>query len=85
MFDHQGHTVVHAIHYLTFGIFEHLNITAKTYMDQRVKYTECILTGPALNKYRSILLVCNEAENTYARYHCMLGVEMDVSMEVFGT
>ena len=36
---------------LMVGIFEHLNITAKNDVDQRVKYTERILPGPATKKY----------------------------------
>ena len=49
--------MVSAMHDLTVGIFEHLNIMAKTDVDQRVKYTEHILTGPTLKKYHAILLV----------------------------
>ena len=56
-FDHEGTTMVSAMHDLTVGIFEHLNIMAKTDVDQRVKYTEHILTGPNLKKYHAILLV----------------------------
>ena len=30
---------------------EHMDITAKLYLDIMIKYTEKILTQPALNKY----------------------------------
>ena len=42
--------MVNAMRDLIVGIFEHLDITSKTYIDTRVKYKECILEGPALKK-----------------------------------
>ena len=45
---------------LTVGIFEHLNITDKTNMDQRVKYADRILIETVLNKYHVILSGCKE-------------------------
>ena len=69
---------------LTVGIFEHLIILAKTDVDQRVKYTENILTGPALKKYRDILLVCKDRAKNYTGDHWMLEESKYVSMEDFG-
>ena len=57
--------MVNAMCDLTVGIFEHLHIMSKTGVDKRVKYTDHILKGASLNKYRAILLVCKEMKNIF--------------------
>ena len=70
---------------LTVGVVEHMNITSKTDMDQRVNTTERIPTGTVLKKYREILLVCKEAMKNYVGDQFMLGEARDVSVEYFWT
>ena len=68
---------------LMVGVFEHLNITSKSDVAQRVKYTELTRTGPALKKYCEIFLVCKETTNNYAGYQWTLEEARGVSMEDF--
>ena len=75
--------MANAMHYLMVGIFEHLKITAKTDVDQRSKYKECILKGPALTKYQVIFLVCKETVKTYAKYQWTLREAKDSSVGNF--
>ena len=49
--------MVNAICDLTVGIFEHLNILAKTDVDKGLKYTYNVLEVPSLKKYRARFLV----------------------------
>ena len=49
---------------LTVGIFEHLDITAKTDVDKSVKYIYLILSGPVLKNNHEILLICKDTGNT---------------------
>ena len=55
-FDHEGPVVVSVMQDLTIGVFELLEINFSMDVDQRVAYTEHILRGAELNKYKSILL-----------------------------
>ena len=57
MFYYEGPSVVNTMRDLTVGIFKHMNITAKTDIDKRVKNTERVLTRPLSKKYHDILLV----------------------------
>ena len=52
----------------------------KTVFDNRVKYTEHILEGPALKKCCAILLVCKETTKSYDRDHWMVGEVKEFSM-----
>ena len=42
-FNHEGPTVTSAMHDLTVGVFEHLNITSPMDVDKRLAYTQRIL------------------------------------------
>ena len=70
---------------LILGIFEQLYITANNYVDNSAKYKYCILAGPALQKYRKILLVCKDTVKSYDGYKWTLGEANDFSMEDFWT
>ena len=83
MFGHEGCTMVCAMCDQKVGIFEHLEIMAKTYVDQRVKYIQHILTGTALKKYCDILLMCKNMTLTNSEYQCTLGEAKDVKIELF--
>ena len=56
MFDHEGPAVVSAMHDLTVGVFDHLDITSSTNVDRKVAYTQRILRVAALKKYRAVLV-----------------------------
>ena len=63
MFDNDVHAVVSAMRDLTIGVFEHLEITFPMYVDKRVAYTQRILRGAALKKYRGVLAEFKQSEN----------------------
>ena len=65
------------------GIFEHMDITAKTDVDKRVNYKGKIMAVPALKKYHEILLVGKETENSYAGDQWTLREAKVFSMEDF--
>ena len=48
MSNHDVHASVNAVHDLTSGVFDHLEITSPMDMDQRVSYTQHILRGAVL-------------------------------------
>ena len=73
--------MVNDISDITLGMFEHLNIIAKNDVDKKVKYIEYIITGPALNNYREILLVCKDMSKRYSGDQCMLRDTKNVSMD----
>ena len=50
--------MVSAMRDLTSGVFEHLDTTFPMEVDQRVDYTQRILRGAELNKYKAVLLEC---------------------------
>ena len=62
MFDHEVPAVVSAIRYLTSEVFEHLDITSPMEVYQRIAYTQRILIGVALKKYKSVMKECKELE-----------------------
>ena len=55
MFDHEVHAVIYAMRDLTVWVFEHLDIKYVMDIYLRIKYTECILRVPELNKYLQVL------------------------------
>ena len=46
---------------LTCGVFEHLEITSTMDVNQRISYTQRLLRGAALKKYKSVLMECKES------------------------
>ena len=75
MFHHEGPAVVSAMHDLTSRVFEHLKITSPMDLDQRVAYTRSILRGAEINRYKAVLLKCNQSSNNFAGDKWALRVE----------
>ena len=45
---------------LTSRVFDQLETTSPTKVEQRVVYTQTILRGSELNKYKAVLLECKQ-------------------------
>ena len=73
MFDHEGPAVVSAICNLTSGVFEHLVITSTMDVDQSLNYTQRLIRGAALIKYKAILTEYKESAKELAGYQYNLG------------
>ena len=58
-FYHEVPAVISEMHNITFGVSKHLETISLMGVDKRIKYTERILRGPVLNKYRQVLAECN--------------------------
>ena len=56
------------MHKITVGVFEHLEITSPIDVDQRVSYTQRILSGAALENNRLVLVECKQLEKELAGY-----------------
>ena len=54
-------------------------------MDQRVAYTQRILRGAALKKYKAVLLECKQLEKDLAGDKWDLGNLKEISMDDFWT
>ena len=50
--------VSNAMHDLTVGVFENLEIIYPTGVDKRLAYTKPTLRGSALKKYQEVLVMC---------------------------
>ena len=70
---------------LTSGVFEYLEITSTTDVDQIVTYTECIMRGEALKKYKAVLLEYKKLEEYLAGDKWTLGELKGISTEDFWT
>ena len=57
-FNHEGPVVIKAMHDLTAGFFEHLNITSPMDVKKGIAYMQHILRGAALKKYREVMVKC---------------------------
>ena len=66
MFDHEGPVVIGAMRNITIRLFEHLNITSHMNVDKRLAYTQSILRGAALKKYREVLVTCRQSAKDLA-------------------
>ena len=55
-----GPAVVRAICDLTSGVFEHLEIPSAMDLDKKVNYTQRLIRGPMIKKYKTFLAECNE-------------------------
>ena len=53
---------------LTVRVFEHLEINSTTDMDQRLAYTQRILRGAVIKKYRAVLVECKHLAKDIAGY-----------------
>ena len=79
-FNNTGLTVVRVMHDLTVRLFEHQETTSPTDSDQRIAYTEWIIRGAALNKYKIILEECNDSVKEIAGDHRKIGPTKDLTM-----
>ena len=61
MFNHEGPKVISAMRDLTAGVFEHLEITSPMDVDKSLAYTQRIIRGAALKKYREVLVTCRQS------------------------
>ena len=68
MFNHQEISVNRAMHNHTVGVLEHLEITPNMDIDKWIKYTQSILRGMSLNKYKKVLVVYKESAKGIAGY-----------------
>ena len=57
-FNHKLAVVIRTMRNLSIGVFEHLKITSPMHVDKRLEYTQHILRGAALKKYREVLGTC---------------------------
>ena len=73
------------MHDLTRGVFEHLEITSTIDVDRKVKYTQRLLRGLALNKYKTVLAEWKDPENDIAGDKWTLGAVKYVTMDQFWT
>ena len=62
MFDHEGSAVISAMRNVTVKVFEHLKITSPMDVEKRIAYTQRILRGTALKKYRDVMVTCRQLE-----------------------
>ena len=83
--DHEGTAVVSAMLNLAIRVFEHLEITSTMYLYQRVSYTQLILRGAELTKYKSYLTECNESANDLVGDKRTLGDVKAISTEPLWT
>ena len=60
MFGHEGTAVINAMRDIIIVVFERIEIASNMDLDIRIKYTERIMRGPVLNKFRQSLLECKE-------------------------
>ena len=81
MFDHEGPAVIRAMRDLTAGVFGNLEIKCDIYVDKRVKYTQKILRGTALKKYKQVLAGYKESEMGLSGDQWNMGAKNDVTME----
>ena len=75
--------MIHTMRDLTVGVFKHLEITSKTDVDKRINYTECILRGTILKKYRQFLGDCKELQKGLVGDQYNLGATKNATTEQF--
>ena len=72
-FDHEEPAVVSAMCNRTSRVFENIDITSPIYVDQRIAYTQIILTGAVLKKYKAVLMECKQSAKDLAGDKWTLG------------
>ena len=77
--------MVRAMYDLKVGVFEHLEITSPMDADQRILYTQRILRGTDIKKYKQILEGCKVPIKGISRDQWALVVTKDVTTEQFCT
>ena len=83
MFYHKGPKVVNVMRKRTSRVVEHLEITSPTEVDQMVFYTQRILRGAALKKYKVVLLEWKQSAKDLVEDKCTLGDLKAISTEDF--
>ena len=68
MFDYEGPVVNSAMCNLTVRVFEHLKITFPMDVEKRLSYTQRILRGAVIKKYRAVLVECKHLAKDIAGY-----------------
>ena len=82
-FNHEGPVVVSTILDLTSGVFDHLQIMSPMDVDQRVAYTQSIMRGALLKKYKAVMLGCKQLAKDIAGEKCTLGELKRLSIDDF--
>ena len=85
MFDQEGPIVISAMHDLTVGVFEHLEIISLTDVDKRLACTQRILRGAVLKKHWEVLVTCKQSAKELADDAWTLGDMSRLSAENFWT
>ena len=67
------------------GVFGHPEITYVMYIYLRIKYTERILRGTELKKFRHVLVECKESDKGLSGNQWSVGSEKSISMEQLWT
>ena len=70
---------------LTIRVFDHIEIISPTDVDKRLAYTQRILKGLALKKYREVLVTCNQSAKAPGGDEWTSGDMSRVSTEDFWT
>ena len=65
--------MIRAMRDLTAGVFGNLEIKCDIYVDKRVKYTQKILRGTALKKYKQVLEGYKYSKEGLAGYQWNMG------------
>ena len=67
-FDHQASKIIHVLRKMMVTVFEHLGITTWKGTEHRWIFVENFLKGPALIKFRNVVLSCKNIARDEARY-----------------
>ena len=70
---------------LTVGVFDHLDTTSPIDAEKRLAYTQRILRGAALKKYREVLVTCRQSAKELAGDEWTLGNITGIDVEYFWT
>ena len=70
---------------LTVGVFERINITSPMDVEKRIAYTQHILRGSVLKKYREVLVTCRQSAKELAGDEWTFGKLTGLSTEDFWT
>ena len=69
-FDHELTDVISTMRDPTVGMFGHIEIISDMDVYKRIIYTDCILRGSVLKKYRQVLVEFKELEKCLTGYQC---------------
>ena len=85
MFDYEVPIVNSTMRNLTVRVFEHLNITFPMDVENRLSYTQRILRGAVIKKYREVLATCRQSAKELVGDECTLRELTGLSVEYFWT